>query len=234
MRVAEDREMSVGQIRQAWAWRPEQLASVRPRAFRDRVDIRGANDCWLWTGQRLGGYGVIHRANPRRNLRASRLGLRLLGIAVPETALVCHACDNPPCVNPGHLFIGSQHDNMRDAAEKGRVAHRKSRAETIELAQAGLSPTAIAERLGVHPNSVTETLRRAGVSYRRARPVLTTDELTAVLLRFMTASDARTTSAYKAWASAQMDSPPTYQTMLRRFGSFAAALDAALAVYAGR
>ncbi len=78
-------------------------------------------DCWIWTGGRdTDGYG-------KYNLHgtvwvASRLAYTLAYGPVPPDKYVCHTCDNPPCGNPPHLFLGTNRDNMRDAASKGRIA----------------------------------------------------------------------------------------------------------------
>lgn len=78
--------------------------------------------CWVWTGSRSSrGYG--HAYVDRVGFRAHRLAFILSGGEVGEGTEVCHACDNPPCVRPDHLWIGTHTDNMRDAASKGRLVH---------------------------------------------------------------------------------------------------------------
>ena len=75
--------------------------------------------CWEWSGSRtLGGYGTL--SFRRRRVYAHRLSVTLAGIDVPEGMVVMHSCDNPPCVNPAHLRVGTQEDNVRDKVEKGR------------------------------------------------------------------------------------------------------------------
>ena len=78
--------------------------------------------CWVWTAASMpGGYGAF-RIVPSRLVRAHRVSWEIAyARPVPAGLLVLHSCDNPPCVNPAHLFIGSYKDNMQDAARKGRL-----------------------------------------------------------------------------------------------------------------
>jgi hypothetical protein len=83
------------------------------------VGISG--DCWIWTGARnWRGYGRVTINKKLYSLH--RIIWRAAYGAIPLGGQVLHSCDNPSCVNPTHLFIGSQTDNMRDAAQKKRLA----------------------------------------------------------------------------------------------------------------
>ncbi len=80
------------------------------------------NGCWNWTGWMSHlGYGRIGEGGEKGKLlfvhRASWMVFRG---KIPNGLCVCHKCDNPPCVNPAHLFLGTQLDNMRDRDKKGR------------------------------------------------------------------------------------------------------------------
>lgn len=93
--------------------------------FWAKVDVRGANDCWPWTGSRdTAGYGRIARSRSDetggRQELAHRVSLELAGVEITPGQYVLHSCDNPPCVNPRHLRPGNQLDNMQDAIERGR------------------------------------------------------------------------------------------------------------------
>lgn len=100
--------------------RPKQI-----QRFWSRVDKSAGDDsCWLWIYYRdRNGYGM---ANFNRvNYISHRLAWQLTYGDIPDGLLVCHRCDNPPCCNPKHLFLGTQKDNMQDMSKKGRNADKR-------------------------------------------------------------------------------------------------------------
>ena len=76
--------------------------------------------CWIWDGNLLNGYGTIFHEG--KTQKAHRMLYEAHKGAIPKGMLVCHKCDEPSCVNPDHLFIGSQKENMEDCVAKGRIA----------------------------------------------------------------------------------------------------------------
>ena len=93
--------------------------------FWDKVLIDDADVCWLWCGHRHPlprlPYGTF-RWNRRRNIVAHRAAWIISYGDVPFGLKVLHSCDNPSCVNPNHLFLGTLLDNARDRDSKGRGA----------------------------------------------------------------------------------------------------------------
>jgi len=79
----------------------------------------GPNACWPWIGARTyqdyGAFGVL-----KKTYRAHRLIYEIVNGTFDKSLLVCHRCDNPPCCNPAHLFLGTHADNAQDKNNKGR------------------------------------------------------------------------------------------------------------------
>lgn len=88
--------------------------------FWEKVDIAGDNDCWEWMACKMGnGYGKIRW--PKRLIGAHRVSWMIANNKdIPNGMCVLHRCDNPGCMNPNHLFLGTHADNMQDAFDKGR------------------------------------------------------------------------------------------------------------------
>lgn len=127
--------------------------------------VRKSDGCWAYEGTRnrhRGGYGIVRLggSGTRTALTwyAHRFSYELHYGRIPDGQVVCHRCDNPSCVRPDHLFLGSQRDNMRDASRKGRlrVARPRRRKVTDRAVEAirhlrrhGASLTTIAATFGV-------------------------------------------------------------------------------------
>jgi len=84
--------------------------------------VEKTDGCWNWTSAKHPkGYGLFSIKN--RNQRAHRVSYELCKGPIPEGMQVLHECDNPSCVKPEHLFLGTNADNMADKVAKGRQAH---------------------------------------------------------------------------------------------------------------
>ena len=91
--------------------------------FWEKAKTGSAEECWEWTASTYSnGYGHIGLGRGLGGALAHRMAWVLTQGPIPDGQYVCHRCDNPRCVNPAHLFLGSQGDNMRDAKQKGRVS----------------------------------------------------------------------------------------------------------------
>lgn len=87
--------------------------------FWAKVDT--SSDCWLWTGARVRGYGQFSLGDHQR-VYSHRFSYSLAYGPILDGLNVLHHCDNPPCVRPDHLFLGTDLDNMQDKVAKGRAA----------------------------------------------------------------------------------------------------------------
>lgn len=130
------------------------------------------SECWTFTGaRRSGGYGNMTRgAKGGGNEAAHRLAWMLVNGPIPDGKYVLHRCDNPPCCNPAHLFLGTLRDNTQDMLAKGR--HRVYRGE--DHPQVRLSDQAIGElrRLAPIVDNHAELGRRFGISKQYARAIV--------------------------------------------------------------
>lgn len=167
--------------------RAEVLPSERPSGLTDkerfwsRVKIVGLMDdpdqCWLWSGAKDGaGYGFCRAGG--KQYRAHRYAMMLAqdGAPIPNGHVVCHKCDNPSCVRPGHLFIATQIENIADRDRKGRQASLRGEsnprakltykiAEQIrkEYAAGGIGQAALGKKYGVAKCSIQNIIK--GTSY---------------------------------------------------------------------
>lgn len=114
------------------------LMSPRPKEFSPvdefwkRVDRTG--ECWEWTGVRNQfGHGRIRRDG--KETGTHRYSWILAFGPIPSGMLVCHRCDNPPCVRPSHLFLGTPRDNTQDMHAKGRSGRPSAPGERSSMAK---------------------------------------------------------------------------------------------------
>lgn len=144
---------------------------VLPRSFWSKVQINPGNSCWEWTGcLNSKGYGCIG-LNGKVRL-AHRAMLEYLHGEIPPKMVGMHACDNPKCVRPSHLSIGTHQQNMADMRAKGRgksvvgEQHHNQRvapSDVIKARQmhaAGIKESEIAKQLGMTAENVWQIVHR--------------------------------------------------------------------------
>ncbi len=129
---------------------PNEAADV----FWSRVAKSDAPDaCWPWLGRpNTEGYGRM-MVNGERQL-AHRIAYQLANGPIPDGLLVCHSCDNPPCCNPAHLWVGTDGDNSEDKAAKGRAQRLHG------------TLTGTAKLTDEHVLAIRERRQREGTAYR--------------------------------------------------------------------
>ena len=88
--------------------------------FWSKVARQAGDECWLWlAGRDKDGYGYFFK--PAGKDRAHRIVWEITHGSIPDGLCVCHRCDNPSCVRPDHLFLGTNIDNIADRDRKGRA-----------------------------------------------------------------------------------------------------------------
>lgn len=127
--------------------------------------VRKTPMCWVWVGVRHGkGYGQITMG--RTTVKAHRVSYEIHHGSIPDGLQVMHACDNPPCVNPDHLSVGSNRDNMRQRAERGRTA-REFQIPQTKLSDAEVCAIRTKYSLG------GTTHRRLAIEFGVSHPTIT-------------------------------------------------------------
>lgn len=122
-------------------------------AYHVKCPIKG---CWLWTqGKNNTGYGSLWYGEKVQG--AHRVSYQLYKGEIPDGKQVLHSCDVRFCVNPEHLFLGTQKENQQDMAKKGRTTSRFSEAEVRsmkEMRKAGKTLKAIGQAFGVRRQTI--------------------------------------------------------------------------------
>lgn len=148
---------------------PQQLAE----RFWEKVARGAPHECWEWTANRTeDGYGRFFSGRRRQSgtailVLAHRWAYEEAFGPVDSDLLVLHRCDNPPCVNPGHLFLGTHADNVADCESKGRRNYIRRVKLTAEIvrdvrrrAEAGAMQRSLARELGVSETTISHIVLR--------------------------------------------------------------------------
>lgn len=146
--------------------RLKQSGSIEDRFFSRFV--KTDSGCWQWTAHAdKNGYGIL--PGDKGAIRAHRLSYELHKGEIPKKMMVCHTCDNPGCVNPDHLFIGTAKDNAQDALKKGRhyIGEKNGRSKLTReqvnfILNCKLNGQQLAEKFGVTRATINRIRRMEG------------------------------------------------------------------------
>lgn len=130
------------------------------KKFEERYKILPSG-CWEWQGTKnFYGYGVLTIDGQEK--RAHRVSYERTKGPIPEGMVILHSCDNPPCVNPDHLSIGTRFDNRLDAAKKNRLPAKLTPEQISRIRTYGKSKFQweIAEEFGVTQSLISRILSR--------------------------------------------------------------------------
>lgn len=145
------------------AWQAERLDDYPPLTaedvFEDRIEKTPT--CWLWTGGKNGyGYGIFILPGEKK-VRAHRYSYEHFIGPIPEGKIILHTCDNPPCVNPAHLRVGTKADNNKDTSIKRRHNYglnhwngKLSDEDVRAIRESKETQTALGKRYGVSQSHI--------------------------------------------------------------------------------
>ena len=140
------------------------MTKTNEEKFWSKVNKLGPNDCWPWLGAKHPtGYGKLWLRLPDLICKpAHHAALILTGIDVPKGSVVMHICDNPSCVNPSHLKLGTQQENIADKIAKGRQPtgnkHHNttiSEQDVADIRASNLQGVELARQYGVIPSTIS-------------------------------------------------------------------------------
>jgi hypothetical protein len=143
----------------------------------DKVEVDPQTDCWLFTGA-IASNGYGHISYRGRDEYAHRLAAVLyLNYVLDSPLYVLHLCDTPPCCNPEHLVIGTQKDNMRQAAERGRMGAYKLNTTQVGHIKYSLTKGATYRELATKYDVSTTAIGQIanGITWKDTPPLPTDD-----------------------------------------------------------
>lgn len=137
--------------------------------------VKKTNNCWEWIGTKSRGYGCVISTGKRKGrkiLRAHRVSWEIHYGPIKDGIIVCHRCDNPSCVNPKHLWLGTPVENNRDRDSKGR--QKTPRGENHPMTKLtdsdvlriralhgrGIEQKKISKMFNVYPSTVSQIVHR--------------------------------------------------------------------------
>lgn len=136
-------------------------------SFIAKIDKAGPNGCWLWRGGKSSaGYGQVWlgKRPTRTHVLVHRHVFECLVGPIPAGMLICHTCDNPPCCNPDHLFVGDKRANARDMVRKQRDRPRRG-ALSPRAKLTDMQVVAMRFQRGEHGTSYEKLAQQFGVGH---------------------------------------------------------------------
>lgn len=146
---------------------PEAATHVRER-FWSKVKVRGDDECWEWQRGTIKGYGVFRLNDRKTAARAHRVSYRMEVGPIPDSKQVNHHCDNPGCVNPNHLYLGTQSDNARDSYarnRRGKLTNQEVREIRRRAREEDVTHVELGKEYGVSGQSIGDVVRRDTYDY---------------------------------------------------------------------
>lgn len=161
-----DNKLTLSTCKNKLCVNPEHLIYGDEARFLSKIQKLN-NGCWVWIGsEHKGGYGkfsYVLNGTPTTT-RAHRYSFMLkYGFMPSPTSLICHTCDNPRCVNPEHLFMGSNQDNSDDKLKKNRQSSKLNNAQFLKIRQLyaqGTVPVELAKLFHMTSKTIYDVIRR--------------------------------------------------------------------------
>jgi hypothetical protein len=194
--------------------------------FHELVQQRGDDDCWLWLGSiKNKGYGQFWYSHKQR--LSHKIAYILAKGPIPENLHILHSCDNPPCCNPNHLFVGTNLENVRQKQERNRVIKGSAVAVSriteddalairIRYASGGVTQAELGREYGIDDSVVSDIVR--GTAWAHIGGPRTSDGRSVNVAR----GERRTTSKVTADTVRDMrsmyDSGESVKSIMVRFG----------------
>ncbi len=161
------------------------IAQSRTAADKFWPNVTKTDDCWLYLNRSSSGYGQMKHQG--RNIGAHRVSWEIHHGPIPNGSWVLHRCDNPPCVRPEHLFLGTPGDNSRDRNDKGRANHQGypahryvPRGEEVEQSRLAESEIPRIRERFASGESMRSIARSHGVTHEAIRKVIRRETWTHV------------------------------------------------------
>jgi hypothetical protein len=151
------------------------MTRVRPpeERFWEKVAVGEPDECWEWQANKSKGYGRFRVRAGESMWRTHRYAYVITKGPIPDGMIVCHSCDNPPCVNPAHLWLGTDADNAADRKAKGRsdaargeacwrASLTESQVQEIRLrySTGGIRQIDLADEFGVNQATISQVVLR--------------------------------------------------------------------------